>query len=81
VSLRTRAQLEDIVRQRNSCSGGRAEGCTTCGLRHTCRLDDSAEISSQALRAYSALYAQAYGSATVRAMLREIEWEDADDED
>jgi len=51
----TRGALSEIVRTRDACSGGRAAGCTTCGLRHECRLDDAGRTSDTALRYMSAL--------------------------
>lgn len=51
----TREALSEIVRNRDACSGGRAEGCTTCGLRHECRLDDAGRTADTALRFMSAL--------------------------
>jgi hypothetical protein len=96
-----RESMQHLIARRDSCSGGRAAGCTTCGLRHTCGLDEAAEVATQALRGFSALHELAMGiraaerggpdclaaralirqSMTASAILREIEWEDADDED
>lgn len=93
-----REKLEDVIRKRDQCSGGRAAGCETCGLRHGCGLDDAAECASVAMRALSALsetvdtHSDALragpGSSaearlprvmqTDRAILREVEWLDAD---
>jgi hypothetical protein len=52
----TRETLAELVAERDRCSGGRSEGCATCGLRHSCRLDDGANAAGEALRAYSALH-------------------------
>lgn len=95
----TRERMEAAIRGRDSCSGGRAEGCVTCGLRHSCNLDDAAEIAAVALRGMAALQetVNAHSDArragpgstaesrldrvvlTDRAILREVEWLDADD--
>jgi len=52
----TRESLAALVAERDRCSGGRSEGCATCGLRHSCRLDETANAAGEALRAYSALH-------------------------
>ena len=52
----TRESLAALVAERDRCSGGRSAGCTTCGLRHSCRLDEGANAAGEALRAYSALH-------------------------
>ena len=52
----TRETLAELVAERDRCSGGRSEGCATCGLRHSCRLDDGANAAGEALRAYSTLH-------------------------
>lgn len=52
----TREALVALVAERDRYSGGRSDGCTTCGLRHSCRLDDGANAAGEALRAYSALH-------------------------
>lgn len=52
----TRESLAALVAERDRCSGGRSEGCSTCGLRHSCRLDETANAAGEALRAYSALH-------------------------
>lgn len=52
----TRESLSALVAERDRCSGGRADGCATCGLRHSCRLDEGANAAGEALRAYSALH-------------------------
>ena len=90
----TRESMQHLIAGRDSCSGGRAAGCTTCGLRHSCGLDEAAEVAAQALRGFSALNSLSEGiydaqragwseeaiarlirqAMTVRAILREIEW-------
>jgi hypothetical protein len=90
----TRETMQHEVARRDSCSGGRSAGCITCGLRHSCGLDDTAAVCTQALRGFSALNSLSGGiydaqradwseeaiarlirqAMTVRAILREIEW-------
>ena len=52
----TRESLAALVAERDRCSDGRSAGCATCGLRHSCRLDEGANAAGEALRAYSALH-------------------------
>ncbi len=40
----TRESLAALVAERDRCSGGRAAGCATCGLRHSCRLPRSPQL-------------------------------------
>ena len=96
----TRESMQHEVARRDSCSGGRSAGCTTCGLRHSCGLDEAAEVAAQALRGFSALNSLSDGiydaqragwsadaiarlirqAMTVRAILREVEWNTDDDQ-
>lgn len=96
----TRESLAALVAERDRCSGGRSEGCATCGLRHSCGLDDTAAVCTQALRGFSALNSLSGGiydaqradwseeaiarlirqAMTVRAILREVEWNTDDDQ-
>jgi len=43
----TRESLAALVAERDRCSDGRSAGCATCGLRHSCRLDEGANAAGK----------------------------------
>lgn len=70
----TRESLAALVAERDRCSGGRSEGCATCGLRNSCRLDEARRADWTPER----IAALVQANLTARNILRTVEWEPED---
>lgn len=54
-------KLRALVDRRDACSGGGAEKCMICNLRHGCHLDEAGTAAETALRLGAALHAYYQG--------------------